>query len=119
MNVRDLFDLSGQAAIITGGSRGLGLEIAEGLYEAGASLMLCARREHWLTPALDALRSRGARVEGRVCDVSDAKQVHAVVDAAMEVFGRIDILVNNAGVSWGERPESMSLDNWRRVLDTN
>lgn len=117
--IQQLFDLTGRAAIVTGGSRGLGQEFAEGLAEAGASLMLCARREQWLTPALESMRARGFRVEGRVCDVSDEKQVNAVVDAAMEAFGRIDILVNNAGVSWGARPEEMSLEQWKRVLDTN
>src|SRR5689334_11516732 len=118
-SLRELFDLSGRVAIVTGGSRGLGLEIAEGLAEAGASLMLCARREQWLKPAIDALRGRGFRVEGAQCDVSDSKQVETIVSAAMEKFGRIDILINNAGISWGDRPESMSLEQWKRVLDTN
>jgi NAD(P)-dependent dehydrogenase (short-subunit alcohol dehydrogenase family) len=117
--VKELFDLSGRAAIVTGGSRGLGFEIAEGLAEAGASLMICARRKQWLTPALEALRNRGFRAEGRVCDVVDPEQVQAVVAAAIESFGRVEILVNNAGVSWGERPESMPLEQWKRVLDTN
>jgi gluconate 5-dehydrogenase len=117
--VQQLFDLTGRAAIVTGGSRGLGLEIAEGLAEAGASLMLCARREQWLAPALDDFRKRGVRAEGRICDVTDQAQVQAVVDATMEAFGRIDILVNNAGISWGERPETMALDKFRKVLDTN
>jgi gluconate 5-dehydrogenase len=117
--IQQLFDLSSRVAIVTGGSRGLGLEIAEGLAEAGASLMLCARREQWLTPALEALRARGFRVEGAPCDVSDPKQVQNIVSTAMEKLGRIDILVNNAGISWGERPETMSLDQWKRILDTN
>ncbi len=117
--IQQLFDLSGRAAIVTGGSRGLGLEIAEGLAEAGASLMLCARREQWLTPAIDALRKRGVRVEGRVCDVADPQQVQDVVSDTIAKLGRVDILVNNAGVSWGERPEAMPLDQWRRVLDKN
>jgi gluconate 5-dehydrogenase len=117
--VPELFDLSGRVAIVTGGSRGLGQEIAEGLAEAGAALMLCARREQWLTPALEDFRSRGFRAEGRVCDVSDEAQVPAVVAAAMDAFGRIDILVNNAGISWGEKPETMALDKFRKVLDTN
>ncbi|HVR33806.1 MAG TPA: SDR family oxidoreductase [Acidimicrobiia bacterium] len=99
MNVRDLFDLTGRVAIVTGGSRGLGQEFAEGLAEAGASLMLCARREQWLAPALDEMRGRGFRAEGRVCDVSDAAEVRAVVEATVTAFGRIDILVNNAGTN--------------------
>jgi gluconate 5-dehydrogenase len=117
--VQELFDLSNRVAIVTGGSRGLGQEFAEGLAEAGASLMLCARREQWLTPALEELRGRGYRVEGRVCDVTDPQQVDSVVKDTVEIFGRIDILINNAGISWGERPETMSLDKWKSVLDTN
>jgi len=119
MNVRQLFDLTGRIAIVTGGSRGLGQEMAEGLAEAGASLMLCARREQWLTPALQDFRGRGFRVEGRVCDVADPQQIEEVIRATLAAFGKIDILVNNAGVSWGERPETMALDKWKRVLDTN
>ena len=118
-NVQQLFDLSDRVAIITGGSRGLGAEFAEGLGEAGASLMICARREQWLAPALDELRARGLRVEGRICDVSDPQQVESVVQATVQAFGRVDILVNNAGVSWGERPETMPLERWKSVLDTN
>jgi NAD(P)-dependent dehydrogenase (short-subunit alcohol dehydrogenase family) len=117
--VQQLFDLTGRVAIITGGSRGLGQEFAEGLGEAGASLVLCARREQWLTPTLDELRGRGFRVEGRLCDVTDPSQVDAVVSAAVETFGRIDILINNAGISWGERPETMPLERWKSVIDTN
>jgi NAD(P)-dependent dehydrogenase (short-subunit alcohol dehydrogenase family) len=117
--IRELFDLTGRSAIVTGGSRGLGLEMAEGLAEAGSSLMLCARREEWLTPAVADLRARGFRVEGALCDVAKAEQVQAVVDQAMAAFGQVDILVNNAGLSWGEAPETMPLDKWHKVLDAN
>jgi gluconate 5-dehydrogenase len=117
--IQQLFSLDGRVAIVTGGSRGLGLEIAEGLAEAGARLMLCARREAWLTPTLAELRAAGVTVEGMVCDVSVPAQVQAVVDRTIEAFGKIDILVNNAGVSWGERPETMTLEKWQQVIDTN
>src|SRR2546426_3411581 len=113
-HVKELFDLSGRVAIVTGGSRGLGKEMAEGLAEAGASLMLCARREEWLTPTVSELRERGFRVEGMICNVSDAEQVQAVVDATVAAYGKVDILVNNAGVSWAEPPETMPLDKWER-----
>jgi len=93
--------------------------VAEGLAEAGASLMLCARREQWLTPTLDAFRTKGVRVEGMVCDVAVPEQVQAVVDKTMAAFGQIDILVNNAGVSWGADPETMPLDKWQKVIDIN
>lgn len=118
-NVRQLFDLSGRVAIVTGGSRGLGLEITEGLAEAGARVLICARRETWLTPALAELRTAGFEVEGHVCDVVDPVQVQAVVDRTLAVFGKVDVLVNNAGISWGERPETMPLERWRQVIDTN
>jgi len=117
--LRELFDLSGRVAIVTGGSRGLGQEMAEGLAEAGASLMLCARREEWLTPTVTGMRRQGFRVEGTVCDVARADQVQAVVDRTMAAYGRIDILINNAGVSWGARPEDMPLDKWQKVIDVN
>lgn len=117
--LRQLFDLTGRVAIVTGGSRGLGLEMAEGLAEAGAALMLCARREEWLTPAVSALRERGFAVEGAVCDIARANQVQAVVDQTMARHGRIDILVNNAGVTWGASPETMPIEKWQMVVDVN
>lgn len=117
--LRDLFDLSGRVAIVTGGSRGLGLEITQALAEAGARVMICARRDTWLTPALNELRGQGHNIEGQECDVSNPTQVQAVVDATVAAFGRVDVLVNNAGISWGERPETMPVDRWRQVLDTN
>jgi len=118
-HIKELFDLSGRVAIVTGGSRGLGLEMAEGLAEAGASLMLCARREEWLKPTVAEMRGRGFKVEGLLCDVVNQEGVQAVVDKTLETFGKIDILINNAGISWGERPEKMPLDKWQKVLDVN
>ena len=117
--IEKLFDLRGRVAIVTGGSRGLGAEFAEGLAEAGASLMLCARRDEWLVPGVEGLRGRGFTAHAMRCDVSNIEQVQAVIDTTVERFGQIDILVNNAGVSWGERPETMTLAQWQKVVDTN
>ena len=117
--IKELFDLSGRVAIVTGGSRGLGKEMAEGLAEAGAKLMLCARRAEWLTPTLDEMRKRGSSVEGLVADVSKPADVQAVVDATLAAFGQVDILINNAGVTWGEEPETMPLEKWQKVIDVN
>ena len=117
--ISELFDLRGRVAIVTGGSRGLGREMAEGLAEAGASLVLCARREDWLTPAVAELRAAGHTVEAAVCDVARPEQVQAVVDRTLGAFGRVDILVNNAGISWGAEPEHMPLAKWHTVLETN
>jgi NAD(P)-dependent dehydrogenase (short-subunit alcohol dehydrogenase family) len=117
--ISELFDLSGRVAIVTGGSRGLGREMAEGLAEAGAALMLCARREEWLTPTLAELRGRGFTVEGAVCDVARQADVERVVATAIGRFGKVDILVNNAGVTWASEPEAMPLDKWQKVVDVN
>jgi gluconate 5-dehydrogenase len=117
--IKELFDLTGRVAIVTGGSRGLGREMAEGLAEAGARLVLCARRQEWLNPTLAEMRAKGFTVEGAPCDVAVPEQVQVVVDLALSAFGQIDILVNNAGLSWGELPETMPLDKWHKVLDVN
>jgi len=117
--LHDLFDLTGRVAIVTGGSRGLGAEMAEGLAEAGASLMLCARREQWLTPTLTQFRERGFKADGMVCDITSPSEVQAVVDKTLATYGQIDILINNAGISWAAEPESMPLDKWQQVIDTN
>ncbi|MDP2317793.1 MAG: glucose 1-dehydrogenase [Acidobacteriota bacterium] len=114
-----LFDLTGRVAIVTGGSRGLGLEMAEGLAEAGARLMICARRDEWLTPALADLRGRGHTVEGMPCDVSRPEDVQAVVDKTMQAYGQLDILINNAGITWAAPAAEMPLEKWRKVIDVN
>lgn len=118
-HIKELFDLSGRVAIVTGGSRGLGKEMAEGLAEAGASLMLCARRDEWLTPTVTEFRERGFTCEGLLCDVAKADDVQRVVDRTIESYGKIDILINNAGISWGERPETMPMEKWQKVIDIN
>ncbi|MFY9558364.1 MAG: glucose 1-dehydrogenase [Blastocatellia bacterium] len=117
--VKDLFDLSGKVALVTGGSRGLGKEMAEGLAEAGASIMVLARREHWLTSTVEDFRTRGFRCEGALCDVSKPEEVQAVVNRTVETFGQIDILVNNAGVTWGQPIEEHELEKWNMVLQIN
>jgi gluconate 5-dehydrogenase len=118
-SIQELFTLTGRVAIVTGGSRGLGEEMAEGLAEAGAALMICARREQWLTPTIARFAARGVRIDGLVADVSNPADVQAVVDKTMATYGRVDILVNNAGITWGARPEEMPLDKWQKVIDTN
>jgi NAD(P)-dependent dehydrogenase (short-subunit alcohol dehydrogenase family) len=118
-SIQELFALDGRVAIVTGASRGLGEEMAEGLAEAGAALMICARRERWLTPTIERFAARGFRVEGLVADVSNPVDVQAVVDRTIAIYGRLDILVNNAGITWGARPEDLALDKWQKVIDVN
>jgi NAD(P)-dependent dehydrogenase (short-subunit alcohol dehydrogenase family) len=118
-DVRELFDLTGRTAIVTGGSRGIGKEMAEGLAEAGATLMLCARRAEWMDETVEEFRGRGFKAEGMLCDVAKPDEVSAVVNATVQKFGSVDVLINNAGVSWGAMPEDMPLEKWQKVLDVN
>ncbi len=118
-HIRELFDLTGKTAIVTGGSRGIGVEMAEGLAEAGANLMLCARRVEWLEETVAEFAAKGFKVAGKTCDVAKPEDIQAVVDATIEKFGAVDILVNNAGISWGAMPEEMPLERWKQVLDVN
>jgi NAD(P)-dependent dehydrogenase (short-subunit alcohol dehydrogenase family) len=118
-DVMKLFDLTGRTAIVTGGSRGIGKEMAEALGEAGANLMLCARRREWLDETVNGFAARGFSVRGKVCDVSKPAEVQGVVDSSLKHFGAVDILINNAGVSWGSMPEEMTLEQWQKVIDVN
>jgi len=117
--IKELFDLSGKTAIVTGGSRGLGREMAEGLAEVGANLMLCARRAEWLDETLEEFRAKNFNVAGKLCDVTKPTEILATVDETIKMFGKIDILINNAGISWGAMPEAMPLEKWQKVLDVN
>ena len=118
-NVKDLFDLTGKTAIVTGGSRGIGKEMAEALAESGANLMLCARRKEWLDDTVAEFAGRGFTVDGRTCDVSDPADVETIVSETVVRFGSVDVLINNAGISWGAMPEEMPLEQWQRVLNVN
>src|SRR4029453_13073335 len=100
MSVKDLFDLSGTVALVTGGSRGLGLEMAAGLGEAGAAVAITARRGQGLTSGPATLAGMGIDCFPTACDVTQPNEVDATVAAVIARFGRLDILVNNAGVSW-------------------
>ena len=119
VRVQERLDLAGRVALVTGGSRGLGLEIAQGLGEAGARVVVTARRAEWLEPAEQELRGAGIDVTAVAADVADAEQVERLVSSVAERHGTIDILVNAAGVSWGAPAEEMPLDRWKWVIDVN
>jgi len=119
MNIKKLLDLSGRVAIITGGSVGLGRQMAEGLAEMGANLVLCARKKERCEQAAEELRQLGVKTMALGCDVKNPDQVQAVVNATVSQFGRIDILFNNAGTSWGAPVEEMKLEQWNKVIETN
>jgi NAD(P)-dependent dehydrogenase (short-subunit alcohol dehydrogenase family) len=117
--LRTLFDLTGRHALVTGGSRGLGLQMAEALGEAGASLLITARKEAELDAAARRLRERGIDVEWRAADASDPQAIAALGDWALGRRGHLDILVNNAGAAWGAPAEEHPLEAWDKVHDLN
>jgi NAD(P)-dependent dehydrogenase (short-subunit alcohol dehydrogenase family) len=120
VRVADLFDLSGKNAIVTGGGSGLGRQFAEGLAEAGANLLLCARKVERCEETAEAIRAeQGVTVLAEACDVRAPEQVQRVVARAEEELGQVDILVNNAGTSWGAPAEDFPLEGWQKVLDVN
>ncbi len=118
-HTRNLFDLTGRVAVITGGAVGLGRQMAEGLAEMGASLVICARKQERCEQAAAELRALGVAALALACDVGNPASIRSMVDAAVSRFGGIDILINNAGTSWGAPAEEMSLEHWNKVIATN
>src|SRR5439155_171643 len=120
MSVGELFSLEGRSAIVTGGGAGLGQYFAEALAEAGADLVLCARKAERCEATAAALRrDLGVNAVAMACDVRDKEQVEAVVARARSEFGSVDILVNNAGTSWGAPVADYPLEGWQKVIDVN
>jgi NAD(P)-dependent dehydrogenase (short-subunit alcohol dehydrogenase family) len=119
MHARELFDLSGKVAIVTGGGSGLGRQMAGALAEMGADLVLCGRKSEKAEAAASELRALGVRALGVACDVTKPEDVRAMVERTTAELGRVDILVNNAGRAWVAPVATMPVDEWRRVLDVN
>jgi gluconate 5-dehydrogenase len=116
---QELFDLSDKAAIVTGGGSGIGRQMATALAEAGAGVVLCARKPERCEEVAAGLAQLGVRALGLRCDVRNPDDVQAVVDRARQELGRVDILVNNAGTSWGAPAEDHPLEGWQKVIDVN
>lgn len=117
--ISNLFDLSGKTALITGGSRGLGLQMAEGIVEMGGQVILLARKEKELNDAAKHLKAMGGKVATIACDLQNMDGIGAIVDQAMDAFGKIDLLVNNAGTSWGADMVDYPLEAWNKVMNLN
>jgi gluconate 5-dehydrogenase len=119
MSVKQLLDLTGKVAFITGGSRGLGLQMAEALGELGAKLVISARKQHELDDAQKHLEGQGIEVMTIAADMSKREAVPGFVDQVIERFGTIDILVNNAGATWGAAAEDYPDEAWDKVMNLN
>jgi len=114
-----LFDLTGRVAIVTGGNRGIGLGIAEGLAAAGAKVMIAARDPALGESTAARLRQQGGDAAFHITDITAQESCVAMVTETLRVFGRLDILVNNAGIMIGGPPEHAMLADWERVISTN
>ena len=118
-HIRELLDLSGRTALITGGSRGLGLQVAEALGEAGASVLLTARKEVDLQAATSHLAQRGIQAQCIAGDAADPADISRICRFAIERLGAVNILVNNAGATWGASAEDYPLAAWDKVMNLN
>lgn len=119
MHVKELFDLTGKVAIVTGGGRGLGQQIAEGFAEAGANVVVCSRNLDTCVEVSEGLKKLGVESIALKCDITNPEDVKNVVGRTMDQFGRIDILVNNSGATWGATAEEMPLEAWQKVINVN
>jgi len=119
VNVRKLLELGGRTALVTGGSRGLGLQIAEALGEMGARVAITARKKDELDAAVLQLQKSGIEVASFVCDIGKREAIPGLVDAVLVKFGKVDILVNNAGATWGAPAEDHPLEAWDKLVNVN
>lgn len=119
MTVLDLFSLQGKTAIVTGGGRGLGAQIAQGFAEAGANVVLCSRKVEACEEMETQLAQLGVQTLALACDVTKPEEIAHVVSKTLETFGKIDILVNNSGASWGAPAVDMPYEAWQKVFDVN
>ena len=119
MHVKELFKLDGKIALITGGSRGLGLQMSEALGEMGCKIALTARKAAELDEARSHLEKKGIEVFTQVNDLTHTADIPAMVEAVIQRFGPIDILVNNAGASWGAPAEDYPDEAWHKVMNLN
>jgi NAD(P)-dependent dehydrogenase (short-subunit alcohol dehydrogenase family) len=117
--VLKLFDLTGKTALVTGGSRGLGLQIAQALGEAGAKVLLTSRKAADLEESAAALQAVGIEADWIAADMSEPSEVQRVADAAMQRLGQVDVLVNNAGATWGAPAQDYPLAAWDKVMNLN
>ncbi|NPV89260.1 MAG: glucose 1-dehydrogenase [Firmicutes bacterium] len=120
MKLGEMFNLSNKVAVVTGGSVGLGAQMAAGLAEAGANLVIAARKvDRCLNTCSELEKEYGVSTLPAACDVSKAEDCERLINEAVGRFGRIDILVNNAGATWGADSLDFPMDRWSRVIDIN
>ena len=117
--VKQLFDLSGKTALVTGGSRGLGLQLAQALGEAGARIMLTSRKAADLEASAALLKAQGIEVDWIAADCADEHDIQRLGAETLKKMGHVDVLVNNAGAAWGAPAEDHPIDAWDKVMNLN
>ena len=117
--IQQLFDLTGKTALVTGGSRGLGLQMAQALGEAGARIMLSSRKAADLEEASATLQSQGIDTRWIAADCGEEEDIRRLADETLQRMGAVDILVNNAGASWGAPAEDHPVAAWDKVMNLN
>ena len=117
--IQQLFDLTGKTALVTGGSRGLGLQMAHALGEAGAKVMLSSRKAEDLEQACAELQAAGIDARWIAADCAKDSEITRLADETLERMGDVDILVNNAGAAWGAPAEDHPADAWDKVMNLN
>ncbi len=118
-SIEQLFDLSGKTALVTGGSRGLGFQMAQALGEQGAKVILTARKQHELDHACEQLKQQGISASALVADLSNEAAIGPLVEQSLAALGHIDILINNAGATWGAPAEDFPIQAWDKVMNLN
>ncbi len=119
MQVKQMFDLTGKVAVVTGGGRGLGRFIAQGLAEAGANVVIASRKVANCEKAAEEISRLGVRAVAVKCDTAVEGDIASLVDVTLKEFGTIDILVNNAGITWGAPTLEYPLDKWDKIFAVN
>ena len=117
--IQKLFDLTGKTALVTGGSRGLGLQMAHALGEAGAQIMLSSRKADDLTKAVAELKAAGIDADSIAADCAKEADIRMLADETIQRLGHVDILINNAGAAWGAPAEDHPVDAWDKVMNLN
>src|SRR4030042_921686 len=119
MKTMGLFDLKGRTAIVAGGATGMGKQIALGLAEAGAEIVVCSRNLERCAEMARSIESLGVKALGLRCDLNHGEEMDHVVEETVKKFGKIDLLVNNAGRTWGATVEDLKVEDWKKGIDLN
>src|SRR3954467_13306719 len=119
MGAKQLLDLKGRVAVVTGGSRGLGLQMAEALGEMGAKIAITARKKDELETAVAYLKKLGVQATPYPSDLGKREQIEPLASQVLSKFGKVDILVNNAGATWGAPAEDHPMDAWDKLVNLN